>query len=89
MNRQFALETMFAQLWTLFIDGRQLDSAEMQDLIEKTGLATWREASEADMHDDAAFDLGDPILVLTDEGHRVVSEAAARQAPSRSSQNSN
>jgi hypothetical protein len=72
------LERLFAELWDLFLDAGGLDGPELGDMIERTGLAAWREATEDDVGDSADFAAGDAILGLTAEGQRVV--LAARQS---------
>jgi hypothetical protein len=72
------LAALFAELWELSLDGGTLDCSGVQDMLARTGLAVWREATEADVRDDSTFEVGDPLLALTEEGTRIV--RAAREA---------
>ena len=73
------LAALFAELWELSLDGGTLDCSGVQDMLVRTGLAVWREATEADVRGNSAFEVGDSLLALTEEGTRIV--RAAREAP--------
>ena len=66
------LERLFAELWDAFLNGDGVDSQELEVLLENTGLAVWREATESDLAD--GLELGDPLLELTEEGKRIVKD---------------
>lgn len=69
------LARLFAAVWDAFIEGGHLDGFEIEKLVEKTGLAEWRDATEDDVKSNAAeIEVGDPILCLTEEGRRIVRE---------------
>jgi hypothetical protein len=69
------LARLFAVVWDAFIDGVGIDAWDLEKLIEDTGLAEWRPATEDDLADlGAELDIGDPVLVLTEEGRRIVDE---------------
>ena len=72
------LELFFARAWQRFLDspGGDWDGTALQDAIEETGLAAWREATAGDVSDYSEYEVGDPILVLTEAGRLVL--AAAR-----------
>ena len=66
------LARLFAELWTAFLLGSGIEGGELQALIERTGLATWSEATAADV--EASFmeiEVGEPILKLTTEGRAI------------------
>ena len=79
VNRQLkaalALKRLFAELWDLFLDAGGLDGPKVGDMLARTGLAIWREATEADVTEASEFVAGDSILVLTEEGQRIVRAA--------------
>lgn len=62
----------FRQIWKVFIEGGGLDGFELQDVIEKSGLAEWRPVTAEEA---AAFDCdieeGEPALFLNAEGQSV------------------
>ena len=62
------LAALFAELWELSLDGGTLDCSGVQDMLARTGLAVWREATEADVRGNSAFEVGDSLLALTEEG---------------------
>jgi hypothetical protein len=65
-------------VWRAFIDGCGIDGADVEDMIERTGLAEWGEATAADVSRlGAEYEVGDPILRLPEEGRRVVCAARA------------
>ncbi len=69
------LAFVFAELWATFLDNQELDGFQLEQIIEHTGLATWREATEEDVKaSKIELELGDPILCLTKEGLAVVAE---------------
>jgi hypothetical protein len=65
------LERLFAELWDAFLSGDGVDGQELEVLLENTGLAKWKEASESDVTD--GIELGDPLLTLTEAGKLIVS----------------
>jgi hypothetical protein len=73
------LAFVFAQMWEAFIESSELDAYNLEKIIERSGLATWRTATEADVKR-AQYDLevGDPILCLTDEGMLVLARGIDR-----------
>jgi hypothetical protein len=70
------LEFVFAQMWEAFIDGAsELDGHEIEDIIEKSGLAVWRPATVDDVkRTNVDLEVGDAILCLTPEGIAVVNK---------------
>jgi hypothetical protein len=76
------LAALFAELWELSMDGGTLDCSGLQDMLARTGLAVWREATEADVRDGSIFEVGDPLLALTEEGTRIV-RAAHKEGATR------
>ena len=66
------LAWFFREVWKVFVDGGSLDGFELQETIEKSGLAEWRPctAEEADRFQ-CDINEGDNALFLTDEGKRV------------------
>ena len=67
-----ALARLFSEMWQVFLDGTDLDAFDLEKMIERTGLAEWREATEEDVktsHLD--LEVGCPILCLTAEGQQV------------------
>ena len=66
------LARLFSELWAVFLLGSGIDAAELQDLIERTGLAAWTDATAADV--EASYmdiEVGEPILRLTEEGRAI------------------
>ena len=66
------LARLFAELWAAFLLGSGIEGGELQDVIERTGLAAWTDATAADV--EASFmeiEVGDPILRLTEEGRAI------------------
>jgi hypothetical protein len=69
------LARLFAAVWDAFIDGVEIDAWDLEKLIEDTGLAEWRPATEEDVaNTNIELEVGDPLLVLTEEGRRIVDE---------------
>jgi hypothetical protein len=71
------LEKLFAELWGAFLSGDGVDDEELEVMLENTGLAVWREASENDVT--GVIELGDPMLELTEEGKRIVNAERERE----------
>ena len=76
MTTEQKLGKVFLELWDTFLDGGSLDGFQIQTLIERSGLAEEREATEAEA-EAALVDIepGDPLWFLNDEGKRIVFEA--------------
>jgi hypothetical protein len=75
------LERLFVKLWDTFLDGYGLDGAELQSLLEVSGLTEWRKATENDVaHSNVDIEVGDQLLTLTDEGKRIVKTVRARES---------
>lgn len=72
------LAWVFAELWEAFTDHCwALDGADLERLIETSGLAFWRPATEEDVKNTKIdLEVGDAILCLTDEGRDVVNRRA-------------
>ena len=67
------LERLFTKLWDAFSDGYGLDGAELQSLLEVSGLTEWRKATENNVaHSNVDIEVGHQLLTLTDEGKRIV-----------------
>ena len=66
------LAIFFREMWKVFVDGGEVSGFELQEAIEKTGLAEWRPctAEEASRFD-CDIEEGDAALFLTDEGRRI------------------
>jgi hypothetical protein len=70
------LAGLFRELWGIFLDAGIIDGSELQELIERTGLAAWRPATQEDVDgSNVDLEVGDPILCLTEEGKRLVAES--------------
>ncbi len=65
------LARMFAELWSIFVDGGGLDGYEVQTLIEDTGLVHWRPCTEEEAAN-SDMEPGEPAMFLTEEGKRIV-----------------
>jgi hypothetical protein len=71
------LANLVAEVWSAFLDGVGIDGCCLETLIEGSGLAKWRFATEADVAaSDLELEVGDQLLALTEEGRRIVREAA-------------
>jgi hypothetical protein len=69
------LAYVFAELWDVFLEGGALEAFDIERIIEMTGLAAWREATEDDVKNTTMeIEAGDPILCLTEEGKEIVME---------------
>jgi hypothetical protein len=67
------LATLFSAIWDNFLDGSGLDGFQLQDLLENSGLAAWRDATEEDvLRSHMEIEIGDPLLFLTETGKRLV-----------------
>jgi hypothetical protein len=64
-------------VWDAFLGGVGIDPGDLEKLLETTGLAVWRQATEDEVEEFAGWDLepGDDLLCLTEEGRQVVREA--------------
>jgi hypothetical protein len=69
---EHGLAVLFVSVWRAFTEGMGIDQADLETMLEATGLVEWRAATalEADASDDE-LEAGDSILALTDEGKRV------------------
>ena len=66
------LARLFAELWAAFLLGSGIEGGELQAIIEHTGLATWHDATAADVEASHwEIEVGDPILRLTEEGRAI------------------
>jgi hypothetical protein len=66
------LAVLFVYVWGAFIEGVGIDQADLEGVLEKTGLAEFRAATAieaAAMGDE--YEPGDTILALTEDGKRV------------------
>ena len=71
---------LFRECWETFMDGGEIDPFDLQEMLARTGLAEWRNATEADVTDSSEYEVGDPILCLTDAG-KTVREAGREGLP--------
>lgn len=70
------LARLFADIWAVFLDGGDIDGDQLQDMIERTGLAAWSDATAAEVEaSQLELEIGDPLLKLTDEGRAVLRRA--------------
>ena len=66
------LAWFFREAWKVFVDGGGFDGFELQETIEKSGLAEWRPCTEEEAtRFNCDIDEGDQALFLTEEGKRV------------------
>ena len=73
------LAGLFAALWAAFIDGTGIEAYDLEHLIEATGLAEWRDATKEDVQlSGMDIEVGDPIMVLTEAGKRLVREGSVK-----------
>jgi hypothetical protein len=72
-----ALDRLFVDIWDAFLNGVGIDEAHVENLLERTGLAEYRPATEVEIanHPGWELELGDTILALTERGCQVVREA--------------
>jgi hypothetical protein len=63
-------------VWEVFLGGVGIDAWDIEKLLEGTGLAVWRPATEEEIAEYAGWELepGDNMLCLTEEGRAVVRE---------------
>ena len=84
MSNSDPLARLFAELWAAFLLGSDIDGATLQDLIERTGLVAWHDATAADVEaSHMEIEVGDPILRLTEEGRAIYwrGQPPASEAP--------
>ena len=63
----------FKQAWNVFIEGGEIDGGVLEDMIEKSGLASWQPATAKQAKRwQGDIKAGDPLLVLTPEAHAVI-----------------
>ena len=68
-------ERFAAIMWDLFLDGGSVDGADLQDALEKSGMAERRPATAQDIAGsvwDGEIEVGDDLTFLTDSGKTVV-----------------
>jgi len=69
---EHGLAVLFYHVWLAFTEGTGIDPADLEGLLEVTGLTEWRPATEAEAAAmDADLGAGDTILALTADGKRV------------------
>jgi hypothetical protein len=70
------LARLFVSVWDAFMGGVGIEALDLEKLVEDTGLAVWREATEEEIAEYAGWELepGDNMLFLTEEGRAVVRE---------------
>lgn len=84
-DRVKPLEAFFAIAWRAFLDGGGFEGPELEDAIETAGLGVWRPATEAEIEqareDDEGrlegYEVGDPIMHLTDAGKAAMDAVRA------------
>lgn len=80
LETQAALARLFLSLWRVFMDdAASLDGAQVQDLIDATGLVVEVPATAEQVAlSNADLEVGDSIIVLNDEGKRVIDIALGK-----------
>jgi hypothetical protein len=71
------LARFFALAWRDFLEFQAWDGPDLMEAIATSGLGEYRHATSADLGDNSDYEVGDPILVLTDAGREAI-EAARR-----------
>jgi hypothetical protein len=66
------LAVLFVGVWQAFTEGMGIDQADLETMLEATGLVEWRAATAVEAAAaEADLEAGDSILALTDAGKRV------------------
>jgi hypothetical protein len=65
------LSKFFDTMWGMFIDGATMDGADLQDILDKSGLTSWYEATDDDVKD-TDYEVGDMLMGLNAEGREVI-----------------
>jgi len=69
---EHGLAVLFVGVWQAFTEGMGIDQADLETMLEATGLTEWRAATEVEAAvAEADLEAGDNILALTEDGKRV------------------
>jgi hypothetical protein len=67
------LAEFFTALWDIFCDGATIDGADLQVVLEQSGLCRWREITEEEAENgDCDYAAGDTVLDLNKDGREIV-----------------